>query len=172
RGGLDLAIVGGSIRVSGAPRELRADAMDGAIQIVGTPAWVRAKTASGDIVLRGGTEDAGLSTVSGALRVSEGRYERLRLESVAGPVLFAGELARGAVLDVDTHGGAVTLALGRTAGAEYELESIAGRIENAWGSPAPTPGREGRGMQLAFSTGGGGARVTVRSFKGTIRLGK
>lgn len=172
RGGLDLAIVGGSIRVAGAPSELRVDAMDGAIEIVGTPQWLRAKSASGDILVRGGSEDAAISTVSGALRVGEGRYERLRLESVAGAVTFAGELARGAALDIDSHGGDVELLVSRKQGADYELSSIAGRVENRWGTPAPVMGREGRGMSLAFSAGGGGARVTVRSFKGTIRLGE
>jgi len=171
RGGLDLAIVGGSIRVAGSPSELRVDAMDGTIEIVGTPQWLRAKSASGDIVVRGGSEDAAISTVSGALRVGDGRFERLRLESVAGAVTFAGELARGAALDIDSHGGDVELLTTRKQGADYELSSIAGRIENRWGTPAPVVGREGRGMSLAFSTAGGGARITVRSFKGTIRLG-
>jgi hypothetical protein len=170
RGGLDLAVVGGTIRVAGSPSELRADAMDGSILVVGTPRWLRAKTASGDIVVRGGSEDVALSSVSGSVRIADGRYERVRLESVAGPMSFAGELARGATLDADTHGGTVTIVQSPKASIEYDLSSIAGRIENAWGSPAPVAGREGRGMQLAFSTAGGAARVTVRSFKGTVRL--
>jgi hypothetical protein len=169
RGGLDLAIVGGSIRVAGAPAELRADAMDGSILVVGTPRWLRAKTASGDIVVRGGSDDVALSTVSGSVRIADGRYERVRLESVAGPMSFAGELARGATLDADTHGGTVTIVQSPKVPVDYDLSSIAGRIENGWGAPSPVAGREGRGTQLAFSTGAGG-RVTVRSFKGTVRL--
>jgi hypothetical protein len=32
------------------------------------------------------------------------------------------------------------------------------------------PGREGRGQEIGFTTGGGGARIYVRTFKANIRL--
>jgi DUF4097 and DUF4098 domain-containing protein YvlB len=169
-GGLDLGVVGGAIRVTGAPSELRADAMDGSITVDGTPAWMRLKTASGDILVRGGSDDAGLSTVSGALNAGEGRYERLRLESVAGAVRFSGDLARGAAVDVDTHGGNVDLLLSPKLAAELDITSIAGRIENEFGGRPPIAGREGRGMEFAITYGGGGSRITVRTFKGTVRV--
>ena len=170
QGGLDLAIVGGAIRVTGSPRELRADAMDGSITVVGSPAWMRAKTAAGTISVRGGSDDASLSTVTGALQVGAGRWDRLRLETVAGPVTFAGDLARGASVDVDSHGGAVELRLPTTLPVELDLATVTGRIENLWNERRPIPGREGRGMELGLTTHGGGARLGVRTFKGTIRL--
>jgi len=109
--------------------------MDGAVTVDGAPAWLRVKAASGDVELRGGTgasEDAGLSTVSGALRVSGGRYERLRLESVTGTVRFAAGLARGAALDVDTHSGPVELTLdGKQLDADVDLLTVAGTSRTA-----------------------------------------
>ena len=173
-GGLDLNIVGGAIQVTGNPRELRAESMDGAVTVDGAPTWVRVKTASGDVELRGGaggSEDAGLQTVSGTVRVSGGRYERLRLESVTGPVRFAAGLARGASLDVDTHSGVVELAVDPKAlAAEVDLLTVAGTIENRVLGRKPVAGREGRGQELGFTVGAGSARVMVRTFKGTIRL--
>lgn len=170
RGGLDLAVVGGSIRVIGSPQELRADAMDGEIVVDGAPGWLRAKTASGDIILRGGSEDAQLSTVGGAIRVSDGRYDRLRLETIAGPIIFAGDLARGASVDMDTHGGTVDLILPSTFSAELDITSLTGRIDNDWSSARPVAGREGRGMELGTTVGGGGSRIIVRTFKGSVKL--
>jgi DUF4097 and DUF4098 domain-containing protein YvlB len=126
------------------------------------------------VELRGGagaSQDAGLQTVSGALRVSGGRYERLRLESVTGPVRFAAGLARGASLDVDTHSGTVDLALdAKQLDAEMDLLTVAGTIENRVLGRKPVAGREGRGQELGFTAGAGSARVMVRTFKGTIRL--
>jgi putative adhesin len=169
-GGLDLNIVGGSARIVCSPAELQVESMDGSVTIEGSPAWLRAKTATGDIVLRGGSEDAGLSTVSGAVRVGEGRFERAKFTSVTGPIVFAGDLARGATLDVDTHGGPIELRLAPRLDAEFDVATVTGSIENTLTTRRPIAGREGRGMELGFTSGTGRARILVRSFKGNIYL--
>ena len=170
-GGLDLNIVGGSIRVSGNPHELNLESMDGVVTIEGAPSWLRAKTATGDILLSGsGCDDVALTTVSGTISVASGRYERTRIESVTGPVTFAGDLASGASLDVNTHSGAIELRLSRKSNAELDVASVAGTIENALTGRPAVAGREGRGQEIGLTLGSGGARVYVRSFKGHVRL--
>lgn len=169
-GGLDVNIVGGSVRVACSPAELQVESMDGSVTIEGSPAWLRAKTATGDIVVRGGSEDAALSTVSGAIRVGEGRFERAKFTSVTGGIVFAGDLARGATLDFDTHGGPIELRLSPKLDAEFDFATVTGTIENTLTARRPIPGREGRGMELGFTSGTGRARIFVRSFKGNIQL--
>jgi hypothetical protein len=169
-GGLDLNIVGGSARIVCSPAELQVESMDGSVTIEGSPTWLRAKTATGDVVLRGGSEDAGVSTVSGAVRVGEGRFERARFTSVTGPIVFAGDLARGATLDFDTHGGPIELRLAPRLDAEFDVATVTGSIENTLTARRPIAGREGRGMELGFTSGTGRARILVRSFKGNIYL--
>ncbi|MFN2564556.1 MAG: DUF4097 domain-containing protein [Gemmatimonadaceae bacterium] len=169
-GGLDLNIVGGSVRVVCSPAELQIESMDGSVAIEGSPAWLRAKTATGDIVMRGGSDDAGLSTVSGAVRVGEGRFERAKFTSVTGAIVFAGDIARGGTLDFDTHGGPIELRLAPNPDAEIDAATVTGTIENTLTSRRPIAGREGRGMELGFTSGTGRARVLIRSFKGNISL--
>jgi hypothetical protein len=169
-GGVDLNIVGGSVRVACSPAELQVESMDGSVTIEGNPAWLRAKTATGDIVLRGGSEDAAISTVSGAVRVGDGRVERIKLTSVTGQIVFAGDLARGATLDVDTHAGPIELRLPAKPDAEVDAATVTGTIENTLTTRRPIAGREGRGMELGFSSGTGRARILIRSFKGNIYL--
>ncbi len=48
--------------------------------------------------------------------------------------------------------------------------TVTGTIENAVTSSRPIAGREGRGMELGFSSGTGDTRVVVRSFKGNVEL--
>ena len=168
-GGLDLNVIGGSVHVVGSPHELTVEAMDGTIAVEGAPPWARLKTASGDITLGTGGEDAGLTTVSGNVRVV-GRYERLRISSVTGPVDFIGEIVRGGSLDVDTHSGTIDLRFSPKISADVDIATMSGRIENAFNKHAAIPGREARGEELGFTTGGGGARIYVRSFKGNVRL--
>ncbi|HEY7234488.1 MAG TPA: DUF4097 family beta strand repeat-containing protein [Gemmatimonadaceae bacterium] len=169
-GGLDLNIIGGSVHVAGSPHELTIESMDGAVTVDGSPSWTRLKTASGDIVLTGGSDDAGLTTVSGTIRVTAGRFERARIESVTGAVDFAGDVERGGSLDIDTHSGAIDLRMSRSASADFDIASVAGTIENGITKRPAVPGREGRGQEIGFMTGGGGARIYVRTFKANIRL--
>jgi hypothetical protein len=169
-GGLDLNIVGGSIRVTASPRELNIESMDGAVTVDGNPEWLRVKTAAGDITMRGSSQDAALTTVSGTIRVMQGSFDRARFESVTGPIEFAGTFARGGSATFDSHSGTVDLRLSHEAGAEIEATSVAGTIENSLTKTRPGPGREQRGQELTTSLGSGTAKVVVRTFKGTIRL--
>lgn len=169
-GGLDLNIVGGSIRVSANPRELNVESMDGTVTVEGNPEWLRVKTAAGDITMRGSSQDAALTTVSGTIRVSQGSFDRARFESVTGPIDFGGTFARGGSATFDSHSGLVELRLSRESGAEIEATSIAGTIENGLTKTRPVPGREQRGQELTTTTGDNSAKVVVRTFKGTIRL--
>jgi hypothetical protein len=171
-GGLDLNIVGGSVRVNGKPRELIVEAMDGSITFTGFADYAKLKTATGAIVLEGGGEDLTLTTVSGSITAANGdrSLQRLRLESVTGPIVYSGDLSRGGDLRVDTHSGSVELRLAANASVEIDAASVIGTIENAWNRARPIAGREGRGMELGTSSGMGGARVLVRSFKGSVRF--
>ena len=169
-GGLDLNIVGGSVRVTGKPRELIVESMDGEVSVTGNPEFARLKTATGDITLSGGGEDVTLTSVSGAIRVPEGTVQRGRFESVTGSIVFAGDFAPVGDAKFDTHSGAIELRLARRANVEIDAASITGSIENAWSRARPIAGHEGRGMELGVSSGMGGARVSIRSFKGNVRL--
>src|SRR5215204_3786831 len=144
-GGLDVNVVGGSITVRGNPRELRAESMDGAVTIDGAPQWMRVKTATGDITLKGG-EDIGASTISGTIDARGGQAERVKLESTTGDIQFALGLARGAVVEMETHSGAIDVQLSRKTPMDIDAATITGAIDNLWSKMRPTVGSEGRGM--------------------------
>ena len=169
-GGLDLNVVGGSVHVTGDPRELSVATMDGTITVNGSPTWTRLKTADGNISMRGGSTDAAFNTVSGTIRVSEGALERARFETVTGGVEFFGDYARGAAVTIDTHSGAIDVRVTPKVSVEVDAASIAGSIENLVTRLRPAPGRDGRGATFQASWGQANARLTIRTFKGTIRL--
>lgn len=166
-GGLDLNVVGGSITVRGNPREARVESMDGDIELDGAPEWLRAKSATGNITMHGG-QDVGASTISGVIRIVGGEVERAKLESTTGNISFATGLARAASVEVETHSGGVDLELPFKIDLELDAATMTGTIDNRWTKARPLVGRENRGMTLVTSSGAGGGKVTVRSFKGTV----
>ncbi|MDB4889264.1 MAG: hypothetical protein JWL61_1119 [Gemmatimonadetes bacterium] len=168
-GGLDLNVVGGSITVHDNPKDVRAESMDGSVTFTGAPAWLRAKTATGDILMRGGV-DIGASTISGTIRTSGGEVERAKLESTTGAIVFGSGLARNASVEMETHSGPIDILFQPKADVEIDAATITGAIDNRWTKARPVSGREGRGMTLETSSGMGGAKITARSFKGTVQL--
>jgi putative adhesin len=171
-GGLDLYVVSGTIDVTGNPRELNAEAIDGDIHITGSPSWVRAKSASGTITLQGASADAGFSTVSGPIKVDGGTgvFERTKIETVSGSISFAGRLDRSGAFDFDTHSGTIDIAIPERMGATFSVVTIAGSITNNISRKTPIAGRFGRGAELTAEESGGGAKVSVRTFKGPVTL--
>jgi DUF4097 and DUF4098 domain-containing protein YvlB len=170
-GGLDLNIVGGSVKVAGRPRELVVEAMDGSITVTADVNYGRLKTATGDITMNGSGEDLSFTTVSGTISLVSPKVpiERARFESVTGPIVFAGSVTPGADVRFDTHSGAIDLRLPAKATLEIDAQTMTGSIENTWNSGRPIAGREGRGMELGTGSGGGG-RLQIRSFKGNVRV--
>jgi hypothetical protein len=172
-GGLDLNIIGGSVTVSGKPRELLIESMDGHVRFSGFADYARIKTATGNITVeQGGGEDLSFNTVSGTIQVANGErpLTRARFESVTGPLTYVGAPTRGGELRFDTHSGAVELRLPPGQPADMDVITVTGAIENAWSKQRPIAGREGRGMELHSSSTMSAPRISIRSFKSNVRL--
>ena len=166
-GALDLGSTSGDITVTGIPRELTVETMDGDMQLEGASVWLRARAAGGDVTIRGGAEDLVAASVSGAVTVTTGPVRAARLETMTGDIVFEASIARGAVLDLGTHSGAVRVLLPKGSTPTVEATTVAAPIDNNL-----TPQRaliRGDGRELALSLGGD-ARLSVRSFKGAITL--
>lgn len=169
-GSLDLYVVGGRITVRGNPADVNAEAIDGAIAMIGSPGWMRAKSASGDVSFDGSCADVTMSTVSGKVDADGTGFEKAKFETVTGSIRFAGSFRTGGLVNFDTHSGKIEVGVSPSTPADFDVVSIAGSIVNRLTSSRPIKGRYGRGSELSTSTGGGGTRVSIRSFKGPVTL--
>ncbi|MDH3498173.1 MAG: DUF4097 domain-containing protein [Gemmatimonadota bacterium] len=167
-GGLDVYTVSGRVSVRGAAAELTAESMDGAVTVE-AGRWARVKTASGAIAVTGG-EDVGVATVTGAVTYAADAFRRARLESVSGDLTFRGAVPRGSRLELESHGGQVTVEVPAALSAEIAITTFQGEVHNAFGSQSLRPLPDQRGRALEFTAGTGGADLIVRTFKGDVRL--
>ncbi len=172
KGGVHASTVKGDISVTGAAKEVELETVSGSLEISGSPTRVRAQSVNGRVAIHGASGDIEASTVNGELLFDGGSCESCQLETVNGNLRFEGSLGPRANLEVQTVSGTVELRLPADVSAEFSVATWSGEVENELG-PAPrkanryTPGKE-----LRFSTGAGGARVTVETMSGTVRLKK
>ena len=173
-GGVDIGSSTGAIEVSGAPREIITETMSGAVTIDARSRLARIRTATGFVTLRGAISDANVSTVSGHVLIETGGVERGRFESVDGDIRYRGDVGRLASLDFINHAGAIEVVVPPAAAAEINVNVFEGTIENALGVEAVrapvSKMTKGKGRDERFTMNGGGAYVTIRSFKGPVVL--
>jgi hypothetical protein len=184
---VSVATISGDLQIQGTTGAVRANSVSGSIQLDGSPSTAELQTVSGGIVARGTVGDLRLQTVSGNVRVSgsierfeaqsvsgriemegSGSLQRVRANSVSGPIRIAGPLADGAGVELESHGGAVTLQVPRDTSADYELTSFSGAIRNRL--TEAQPGSERWSNTLRFTVGQGSSRVRINSFSGGITV--
>jgi hypothetical protein len=159
--------VSGSMHLSGAAESIEAETMTGSLDLDVRVPWLRARTGDGHLLLRGAPEDVDVSTVGGTLDVATTTVRRGQFGSVSGDIHYVGSPVSGAIIEFSSHSGNVELNLPRTVSGVFSLTSITGAIENGLSAVRPAAAQP-RSMRL--SLGRGSSQVTVRTFKGSIRL--
>jgi hypothetical protein len=159
--------VSGSMHLSGAATSIEAETMTGNLDLDLTTSWLRARTGDGHLLLRGAPEDVDVSTVGGTLDIATMAIRRGQFGTVSGDIHYVGSPLSGAIMDFSSHSGNVELMLPRTVSGVFSLTAISGAIENGMSSVRPAAAQP-RSMRV--SMGRGGSQITVRTFKGSIRL--
>lgn len=159
--------VSGGIRLSGSAAHVDVESIRGDVDLDVTSMLVKARTGRGRMTVRGAPEDVDATTVEGDLVVEAPAILRGRFGSVTGDIRYAAAPAQGSVFDFSDHAGAVEMRLPRSASSTLDLSSIEGSIQNGFASVRPV---SGSGRTLIVRLGTGDAHVTVRTFKGAIRL--
>jgi DUF4097 and DUF4098 domain-containing protein YvlB len=171
-GAVEAETVNGSITHAGAAKEVELQSVNGSIEVTGAAGRIELEAVNGTVTVRNASGQLEASSVNGQLRVSGGSFEKASLESVAGGVHFEAGLGPRASLDVETVSGTVELILPAGIGADFMISSFSGEIENELGPEAVKKSRYTPQRELAFSAGGGGARIKVETLSGTIHIRK
>jgi hypothetical protein len=159
--------IGGHVHVSGTAASIDIEAMRGDVDVHATVPWLRARSGEGRMMVRGALQDVDASTISGALDVASAAIMRGQFASVSGDIHYAGAPAAGAILDFSDHSGAVDLEIPPSASGTYALSTVTGTISTGFPQVRPASQKE---HAVRLKLGRGGGDVTVRTFKGAIRV--
>jgi DUF4097 and DUF4098 domain-containing protein YvlB len=159
--------VSGRFHLEGSTSSIDVESMSGDIDLDATTPWARAKTGKGHLVVRGAPEDVDASTIGGVLDVATSTIVHGRFTSVTGDIHYAATMAPRSLFEFSNHSGAVDLLLPRDVSARFELSTVEGAFDNGFTQVHPAAASV---HNLQLSLGSGAADVTVRTFKGTVRL--
>jgi DUF4097 and DUF4098 domain-containing protein YvlB len=162
--------VNGTITMTGGSKEVDLQSVNGSVDVKSPATRVNAEAVNGSVTVRDASGEVDASTVNGTLTVVGGTFTRASLETVSGRIVFEGALARTASLQAESVSGSVELLLPASVSADFSISSFSGDIENELGPPPRKASRWTSEKELSFSTGSGGAKVSVETLSGSIRL--
>ena len=165
--------VNSSITIAGSTKEVSAQTVNGSVEITGPSTRIHAESVNGAVSVRGASGEVEASTVNGRLDVTGGSFERASLETVSGSLRFEGNLAKEALFDASTVSGSVEIVLPASVTAEFSLTTFSGEIQNELGTTiAKRTSKYTSEKQLEFTTGEGGANISVQTLSGSILIRK
>ena len=111
-------------------------------------------------------------SVSGDVVIAGGSFDRARIETVNGDIVYRSALRKDGKLHVETINGGVNIDFVGDVSARFDIETFNGDIENCFGPEAQRTSRYAPGRELSFTEGAGESRVVISSFNGDLTICK
>jgi len=189
---IDVGTVSADISVEGVEGEQELQSVSGDIEAVAFSTDIDIGTVSGDVDVEGSGKDMDArlesvsgdvtgedlsgsikaESVSGDVEIMQGDFDRARIETVNGDVLFNAALRAAGKLDVETINGTVDITFIGDVSARFDIETFNGRIRNCFGPEAERTSKYAPGWELSFTEGSGEGRVSIATLNGGLRLCK
>lgn len=172
RGDQKLESVSGNIDTETVDADVSVEVVSGDIEVrgEGEDAETRAGAVSGDIsLIRVAGEVAG-GTVTGDLIVEEGSFDRVKVHSVNGDILFHSELRKGGKLFAEAVNGDIELEFTDDVSGRFDFDTLNGEIDNCFGPEPKRTSKYTPGWVLRFQEGNGDGTVSASTVNGDIEI--
>lgn len=132
-GSLEVLTVTGDVAIRQASGSVTVETIDAVVRISASVGAIRVRNGGGAVTLTDVQGSLTLTTVGGNIAVEGTGLGDGRLETIGGTITVNGTLAPRARLDLQTHDGAITLALDRGAVPRLDLATRGGLVRNGLG---------------------------------------
>lgn len=185
-----VSTVSADVEAQGLTGQGRANTVSGNVTFDTSAARIEAKSTSGDVIVTGSAKGARINansisgtvrvmhvdgtldaeSVSGDVKVSSSTLTETTLSSTSGNLEYDSPLQKGGQYEFNNVSGDLTLAVGSSADARFDISSFSGDIDNTFG-PRPTRvSKYSPGVELHFTNGSGSAQVSARTLSGDVHL--
>jgi DUF4097 and DUF4098 domain-containing protein YvlB len=172
KGAQSLNSVSGDIETQAYTADVEAETVSGDIVVMGDGKKlnVRANTVSGDIDIQQVNGETAASTVSGEIQLVHGEFDRVRINTTNGDMIFQAQLNDGGRFSAETINGEIEINFEGKVSAKFEIETFNGSIRNCFGPKAVRTSQYAPGRELNFTEGDGNGWVTVKTLNGDVGI--
>ncbi len=127
---------------------------------------------SGDVEAQNLAGELAANSVSGDVMLVNGSFDRVRLETVNGDIIFDSGLSNDGSFSLETINGDVDVNFSDSISARFDIETFNGDIRNCFGPKPVRTSKYAPGTELKFTEGDGEGRVIIKTLNGDLRLCK
>ena len=129
------------------------------------------ESVSGNVDVAGAVREVEVATVNGKIRLSNGGELRNgEFASVSGNIEVDATLSSSGRFEFGTVSGNIVILSAGGVDADWDIESFSGTITNDIGPQAERTSKYAPGTELSFTSGRGGARISIESLSGSIKI--
>lgn len=169
-GEVSLESVSGRVEVSGQSDSLEAASVSGDVRVTSIAGRSDLESVSGNIIVQHATGRLDAEVVSGNIEIEGGLLSSLHVESVSGSVFCAAQPTESGRFSLETMSGTAELVVASDINADFTIETYSGSIRNDIGPEPTRTDKYSPGKELKFTSGAGGARISIESFSGSVKL--
>lgn len=167
QGRVEVSSVKGDVRVRGGRTVVELSSVQGTVELAGASGTVEVQSVNSQVSVTDVSGDVTATTVNGSVRLSRVTSKSVEGTTVNGGISYDGTLSRDGWYRFTTHNGPIHLVVPQGTGATVQVSTFNGDLQASF----PISITEaGRGKQIRFTLGTGGARIELDSFNGKIRL--
>jgi hypothetical protein len=170
-GAVNVSVVSGDVDVACAQGDVTIQTVSGDVDVSDVRGgMVDAGSTSGDVSIRNvrGTAPLMVRSVSGEIDISGVESAEVTAETVSGEVAYVGRIQDNGRYRFEAHSGDVTVRALNAFNATVTVSTFSGSFEPDFPITI-APGRQSS-REWEFTVGSGSARMSLRSFSGTIAL--
>jgi hypothetical protein len=161
--------VQGNIEVRGGRELVQLETVEGSVSLTGAQGTIEVSSVNNGLTLVDVRGQVMAETVNGPITVRRSTLEVLEGTTVNGDIVYEGPLQKNGRYSLGTHNGRLVLATPGQPDATITVSTFGGEIESDFPVQLPA-GERRRGKRHTFTLGGGGARVELETFNGSIVL--
>jgi DUF4097 and DUF4098 domain-containing protein YvlB len=169
-GEVDVESVSGRVEVSGAPSSLEAASVSGNVRVTTSAGRSELESVSGNVVVRQSSGRLEVGAVSGDIEIEGGALEMLQAETVSGSIFCEVSPTDRGRFNLESMSGTIEMVIPESINADIEVETYSGSIRNTIGPEPSRVDKYAPGKELRFTAGSGGARISIESFSGSVKL--
>ena len=172
RGAVDVTTFNGDITVSDVTDRLDVKTFNGDVGIAKVDGRIVVSASNGDLTLDDVRGDISVNSLNGDIELSRVTSSSVKAKTMSGEITYDGTFDSSGQYSFDAFSGAIDIVMPSNVGATLTVSTYSGTIDSDFALTLRPSGqsRSSNGKSMTFTLGNGGARVSLESFSGEIRI--